>query len=66
MSKSKGNIIDPKDVLNKYGAEPFRLWAAVEGNLDKTDFRCSFERIEGATKTLTKLWNVSKLPAESR
>ena len=60
MSKSKGNIIDPKDVLNKYGAEPFRLWAAVEGNLDKTDFRCSFERIEGATKTLTKLWNVSK------
>ena len=60
MSKSKGNVIDPKDVLEKFGAEPFRLWAAVEGNLEKTDFRCSFERIEGAGKTLTKLWNVSR------
>ncbi len=60
MSKSKGNIIDPKDVLDKFGAEPFRLWAAVEGNLEKTDFRCSFERIEGAGKTITKLWNVAR------
>ncbi|MCX6798854.1 MAG: class I tRNA ligase family protein, partial [Candidatus Diapherotrites archaeon] len=60
MSKSKGNVIDPKEVLDKFGAEPFRLWAAVEGNLEKTDFRCSFERIEGSAKTLTKLWNVSR------
>jgi len=60
MSKSRGNVIDPKEVLDKFGAEPFRLWCAVEGNLDKTDFRCSFERIEGAGKTLTKLWNVAK------
>ncbi len=60
MSKSVGNVVDPKDVLDKYGAEPFRLWAAVEGNLEKTDFKCSYERIEGAGKTITKLWNVAK------
>tara|TARA_Y100000310_G_scaffold344780_1_gene459462 strand:- start:2927 stop:5320 length:2394 start_codon:yes stop_codon:yes gene_type:complete len=60
MSKSLGNIIDPRKALDRYGAEPFRLWAVVEGNLDRTDFRCSFERIEGAGKTVTKLWNVSK------
>ncbi len=60
MSKSKGNIIDPQEVLRKFGAEPFRLWSAVEGNLEATDFRCSFERIEGAGKTLTKLWNVAR------
>jgi len=60
MSKSVGNVIDPKDVLDRFGAEPFRLWCAIEGNLEKTDFRCSFERIEGACKTLTKLWNISK------
>ena len=60
MSKSIGNVIDPKEILEKYGAEPFRFWCAVEGNMDRTDFRCSFERIEGAGKTLTKLWNVSK------
>jgi valyl-tRNA synthetase len=60
MSKSKGNIIDPKDVLDKFGAEPFRLWTAIEGNLTKKDFRCSFERIQGTEKTLTKLWNVAR------
>jgi valyl-tRNA synthetase len=60
MSKSEGTGIDPKDVLNKFGAEPFRLWAAVEGNLEKNDFRCSFDRIEGAGKTLTKLWNITR------
>jgi len=60
MSKSLGNVIDPQEVLKKYGAEPFRLWCAIEGNLDKQDFRCSYDRIEGAGKTLTKLWNVAK------
>lgn len=60
MSKSKGNAIDPKEVLDRFGAEPFRLWSVIEGNLEKTDFRCSFERIDGASKTLTKLWNVTR------
>lgn len=60
MSKSLGNIIDPHEIIEKYGAEPFRLWCAVEGDLSKTDFRCSFDRIEGAGKTLTKLWNVCR------
>jgi valyl-tRNA synthetase len=60
MSKSKGNVIDPRKVLERFGAEPFRLWCAVEGNLNQGDLRCSFERIEGAGKTLTKLWNVAR------
>lgn len=60
MSKSRGNVIDPRDILERFGAEPFRLWAAIEGNLDRTDFRCSFERIQGAGKTITKLWNVAR------
>ena len=60
MSKSKGNGINPQEVIDRFGAEPFRLWAAVEGNLEKTDFRCSFDHIEGAGKTLSKLWNVAR------
>jgi len=60
MSKSLGNVIDPHDILKKYGAEPFRLWSAIEGNLDKGDFSCSYDRIEGASKTINKLWNVAR------
>ena len=58
MSKSLGNGIEPKTVIEKYGAEPFRLWVAIEGNIAAGDMRCSLERIEGAGKTLIKLWNV--------
>lgn len=60
MSKRLGNVIDPHEVLERYGAEPFRLWCAVEGNLESDDLKCSFERTEGAGKTLAKLWNVSR------
>lgn len=60
MSKSKGNGIDPHEVMEKFGTGPFRTWCAIEGNLDRDDFRCSFQRIENAGKLLEKLWNVSK------
>ncbi len=60
MSKSEGNVIDPQEILERFGAEPFRLWSAIEGNLDSTDFRCSFERIEGAGKTINKILNIAK------
>ena len=60
MSKSLGNVIDPQEIVQKYGAEPFRAWCALEGNITTGDIRCSFERIEGASKFLTKLWNIAR------
>lgn len=59
MSKSKGNVIDPIPILEKYGADAFRFWNAAETSLG-SDFRCSEARIVGGGKFLTKLWNVSR------
>ncbi len=60
ISKSVGNVVDPHEVLERFGAEPFRLWCAIEGDISQGDLRCSFDRIEGAGKTLSKLWNVAR------
>jgi valyl-tRNA synthetase len=59
MSKSKGNVIDPFPIIQKYGADTFRFWAASEANLGY-DFRCSEQRIAAAQKFLSKLWNVGR------
>jgi len=59
MSKSKGNVIDPLPIIQKFGADTFRFWSASEINLGY-DFRCSEQKIESAKKFLSKLWNVSR------
>jgi valyl-tRNA synthetase len=59
MSKSKGNVIDPFPVIQKYGADTFRFWSASETGLGY-DFRCSEQRIAGAQKFLSKLWNIAR------
>ncbi|MFC1682304.1 valine--tRNA ligase [Nanoarchaeota archaeon] len=60
MSKSKGNIIDPQEIIKNEGAEALRFWSAIEGDLSKQDFACSREKIKAEIKTLNKLWNVAK------
>ena len=45
MSKSKGNIIDPQEVIKEEGAEAMRFWSAIEGDLTKQDFATSREKI---------------------
>jgi valyl-tRNA synthetase len=59
MRKSLGNIVDPEPVLEKYGADAFRFWGAAEAGLG-FDFRFSEDRIGGAGKMLTKLWNTAR------
>jgi valyl-tRNA synthetase len=59
MSKSKGNVIDPLPVVQKFGADTFRFWSASEINVGY-DFRCSEQKIETTKKFLSKLWNVSR------
>ncbi len=59
MSKSKGNVIDPYPIIQKFGADAFRFWSASEINLGY-DFRCSEQKIESTKKVLSKIWNISR------
>ncbi len=59
MSKSKGNVIDPAPIIEKYGADRFRFWCAQESSLGE-DFRISEERIANAGKFITKLMNIAR------
>jgi valyl-tRNA synthetase len=59
MSKSKGNVLDPLPILEKYGSDVFRFWDAAEVSLGY-DFRVSEQRIATASKFLTKLWNIAR------
>jgi len=59
MHKSKGNVVEPEPLLEKYGADSFRFWNTSEATLG-SDFRCSEMRIAAAHKFVTKLWNLSR------
>ncbi len=58
MSKSKGNVIDPIEVMKKYGADALRFWAA--GSKLGEDMNYEEKDIITGKKTITKLWNASK------
>lgn len=57
MSKSLGNVIDPDQILGKYGSDAFRLWIAGECTIGD-DFRIDEQKIQGTGKFLQKLANV--------
>lgn len=55
MSKSKGNVINPDDVVNKYGADTLRMYEMFIGPFDQTVV-WSWESVEGVYKFLKKVW----------
>lgn len=56
MSKSKGNVIDPLVIIEKYGADAFRFTLAAFAAQGR-DIRFSTERVEGYRHFINKLWN---------
>ncbi len=59
MSKSKGNGIDPLDVIAKYGNDALRLSLLI-GSTPGNNFKMSWEKIESQRNFVNKLWNVSR------
>ncbi|MBN1662911.1 MAG: valine--tRNA ligase [Deltaproteobacteria bacterium] len=59
MSKSKGNSIDPLEIIDKFGADAFRFTLAAL-TAQGRDVRISEERIEGYKFFVNKIWNATK------
>jgi len=59
MSKSKGNVIDPLELIDEYGADAVRFSLAAQAGQGR-DIRMSKERVEGYRNFGTKLWNAAR------
>jgi len=59
MSKSKGNVIDPLAVMDKYGTDALRFTLAAMASPGR-DIKLSEERIEGYRNFANKLWNAAR------
>lgn len=59
MSKTKGNVIDPLDLIEKYGTDALRFTLTAMAAQGR-DIRLSEERVEGYRNFATKLWNAAR------
>jgi valyl-tRNA synthetase len=60
MSKTKGNVIDPLEVTEKYGTDAVRM-ALLRGAAPGTDIAIGIENFESARAFANKIWNASRL-----
>jgi valyl-tRNA synthetase len=59
MSKSKGNVINPLDIINKYGADALRF-TLISMAAPGRDVKLSEDRVKGYRNFLNKIWNANK------
>lgn len=60
MSKSKGNVVNPDDIVNEFGADSFRVYEMFMGPFDQTA-PWSMESIRGCSKFLDRVWNLQNI-----
>ncbi len=60
MSKSKGNVIDPLEVMDEYGTDAFRFTLAALAAQGR-DIKLSEDRILGYRHLVNKIWNAARL-----
>ena len=59
MSKSKGNVMDPLDLIDLYGADALRF-ALTGGNSPGNDMRLNEQKMEASRNFANKLWNAAR------
>ncbi len=59
MSKSKGNVLNPLELSDKYGTDALRM-ALLVGNTPGTDMNLSEDKVRAYKKFANKIWNVSR------
>jgi valyl-tRNA synthetase len=64
MSKSKGNSIDPLDMIAKYGADATRM-SLIIGAGPGSDMNLSEDKIKGYKKFTNKIWNITRFILEA-
>jgi valyl-tRNA synthetase len=62
MSKSKGNVIDPLQLIDEYSADALRFTLAAMAAQGR-DIKLSAQRVEGYRNFATKLWNAARFAA---
>jgi valyl-tRNA synthetase len=64
ISKSKGNVIDPIDMAEKYGADALRM-GLIWGALVESDISLSEDNIRGQRNFANKIWNIARFVLDS-
>jgi leucyl-tRNA synthetase len=59
MSKSRGNVINPTDIVNQYGADTMRLYIMFIGDFEKAA-TWSSEAVKGCKRFLDRVWNLGE------
>ena len=60
MSKSRGNVINPDDIVNEYGADTFRVYEMFIGAFDQAT-PWSMQGVKGVSKFLERVWNLQNI-----
>lgn len=64
MSKSRGNVLDPRVAMDQYGTDALRF-ALTAGSAPGNDMRLSRQKLEGSRNFANKLWNTARFVVTS-